>query len=147
MKTKSDKLLLKTLTGKAPPKFRLPTSSFILLTSAAFFSACSQQSELPSDYHGDAAVAPPPASSAPANYSSSLHQSRVVSRQNVPISDEQAASQRAGTTRTRQTSSSETVAKHGKIKKQTSTTEEIIETDTSTVVDTYSVPSSDQEIR
>jgi hypothetical protein len=128
-------------------KLRLPTSSFILLTSAAFFSACSQQSELPPGYYGDAAIAPPPPSSAPANYSSSLHQSQVVSRQNVPISDEQAASQRAGTTRTRQTDSSETVAKLGKIKKQTSTTEEIIETDTSTVVDTYSVPSSDQEIR
>ena len=128
-------------------KLRLHTSSFLLLTLAAFFSACSQQSELPPGYYGDAAVAPPPASSAPANYTSSLHQSQVVSRQNVPISDEQAASQRAGTTRTRQTDSSETVTKHGKIKKQTSTTEEIIETDTSTVVDTYSVPSSDQEIR
>ena len=128
-------------------KLRLHTSSFLVLTSAAFFSACSQQSELPPGYYGDAAIAPPPASSAPANYSSSLHQTNVVSRQNVPISDEQAASQRAGTLRTRQTDSSETVAKHGKIKKQTSTTEEIIETDTSTVVDTYSVPSSDQEIR
>ena len=128
-------------------KFRFPTSSFILLTSAAFFTACSQQSELPPGYYGDAAIAPPPASSAPANYSSSLHQTNIVSRQNVPISDEQAASQRAGTLRTRQTDSSETVAKHGKIKKQTSTTEEIIETDTSTVVETYSVPSSDQEIR
>jgi hypothetical protein len=128
-------------------KFRFPTSSFLLLTSAAFFSACSQQSELPPGYYGDAAIAPPPPSSAPANYSSSLHQSQVVSRQNVPISDEQAASQRAGTTRTRQTSSSETVAKHGKIKKQTSTTEEIIETDTSTVVETYSVPTSDEDAR
>jgi hypothetical protein len=128
-------------------KLRLPTSSFVLLTSVAFFSACSQQSELPPGYYGDAAIAPPPVSSAPANYSSSLHQSQVVSRQNVPISDEQAASQRAGTTRTRQISSSETVTKRGKIKKQTSTTEEIIETDTSTVVETYSVPSSDQEIR
>lgn len=127
-------------------KLRLPTSSFLLLTSA-FFSACSQRSELPPGYYRDAAIAPPPVSSAPANYSSSLHQTNVVSRQNVPISDEQAASQRAGTTRTRQTDSSETVAKHGKIKKQTSTTEEIIETDTSTVVETYSVPSSDQEIR
>jgi hypothetical protein len=128
-------------------KFRLPTSSFLLLTSAALLSACSQQSELPLGYYGDAAIAPPPPLSAPANYSSSLHQTNVVSRQNVPISDEQAASQRAGTTRTRQTDSSETVTKNGKIKKQTSTTEEIIETDTSTVVDTYSVPSSDQEIR
>jgi len=128
-------------------KLSLHISSFLLLTSAAFFSACSQQSELPPSYYGDAPIAPPPPSSAPADYSSSLHQSHVVSRQNVPISDEQAASQRAGTTRTRQTDSSETVTKHGKIKKQTSTTEEIIETDTSTVVDTYSVPSSDQEIR
>jgi hypothetical protein len=128
-------------------KLRLLPSSFLLLTSAPFFSACSQQSELTPGYYGDAAIAPPPPSSAPANYTSSLHQSQVVSRQNVPISDEQAASQRAGITRTRQTSSSETVAKHGKIKKQTSTTEEIIETDTSTVVETYSVPSSDQEIR
>jgi hypothetical protein len=102
---------------------------------------------LPHDYYGDAAIAPPPASSAPADYSSSLHQTNVVSRQNVPISDEQAASQRAGTTRTRQTDSSETVIKNGKIKKQTSTTEENIKPDPSTVVETYSVPSSDQEIR
>jgi hypothetical protein len=122
-------------------KFRLPTSSFLVLTSA-FFSACSQQSELPPGYYGDAAIAPPPPSSAPANYSSSLHQGQVVSRQNVPISDEQAASQRAGTTRTRQTSSSETVTKHGKIKKQTSTTEEIIKTDPSKVI-----PASDEEAR
>jgi hypothetical protein len=128
-------------------KLRLHTSSFLVLTSAAFFSACSQKGELPPGYYGEAAIAPPPASNAPADYSSSLHQSNVVSRQNVPISDEQAASQRAGTTRTRQTASSETVIKNGKIKKQTSTTEEIIETDTSTVVETYSVPSSDQEIR
>jgi hypothetical protein len=123
-------------------KFRLPTSSFILLTSAAFFSACSQQSELPHGYYGVAGIAPAPPSSAPANYSSSLHQTNVVSRQNVPISDEQAASQRAGTTRTRQTDSSETVTKRGKIKKQTSTTEEIIETDPSTVI-----PTSDKDAR
>lgn len=128
-------------------KLRLSTSSFLLLTSAAFFSACSPRSELPPGYYGEAAIAPPPASNAPADYSSSLHQSNVVSRQNVPISDEQAASQRAGTTRTRQTDSSETVAKHGKIKKQTSATEEIIETDTSTVVETYSVPTSDEDAR
>jgi hypothetical protein len=123
-------------------KFRLPTSSFLLLTSAALFSACSQKGELPPGYYGEAAIAPAPPSSAPANYSSSLHQTNVVSRQNVPISDEQAASQRAGTTRTRQTSSSETVTKHGKIKKQTSTTEEIIKTDPSKVI-----PASDEDVR
>ena len=63
------------------------------------------------------------------------------------MSNEEAASQPAGTTRSCQTASSETVTQKGKIKKQTSTTEEVIETDTSTVVETYSVPSSDQEIR
>ena len=120
---------------------RLSTSSFLLLTSA-FFSACSQQSELPPGYYGDAAIAPPPPLSAPANYTSSLHQTHVVSRQNVPISNEQAASQRAGTTRTRKTASSETVIKNGKIKKQTSTTEEIIKTDPSKVI-----PASDEDAR
>jgi hypothetical protein len=127
-------------------RHHLTTSSFLLLTSA-FFSACSQRSELPPSYYGAAAIAPPPVSSTPANYSSSLHQSQVVSRQNVPISDEQAASQRPGTTQSRQTGSSETMIKKGKIKKQTSTTEEVVETDTSTVVDTFSVPTSDQDAR
>ena len=139
-------MLLKFLTGNTSPKFRLTTSSFLILTSV-FFSACSRQSELPPGYYGEAGIAPPPPSGTPVNYTSSLHQSQVVSRQNVPISDEQAASQRAGTTRTRQTDSSESVIKKGKIKKQTSTTEEIIETDTSTVVDTYSVPTSDQDAK
>jgi hypothetical protein len=127
-------------------RHHLTTSSFLLLTSA-FFSACSHRSELPPSYYVAAAIAPHPVSSTPANYSSSLHQSQVVSRQNVPISDEQAASQRPGTTQSRQTGSSETMIKKGKIKKQTSTTEEVVETDTSTVVDTFSVPTSDQDAR
>ena len=63
------------------------------------------------------------------------------------MSDREVAMQPAGTTRSRQTASSETVIKKGKIKKQTSSTEEVIETDTSTVVDTISVPTSDQEAR
>jgi hypothetical protein len=126
-------------------KLHFPTSSLILLTSVALLSACSPRSELPSGYYGDAAVAPPPVSSAPAAYSSSLHQTNVVSRQNVPISDEQAASQRAGTTHSRQTASSETVIKKGKIKKQTSTTEEIIETSSSTIVETIAVLSAVQD--
>lgn len=82
-----------------------------------------------------------------ANYSSYLNDPVIASRQVVPISDEQAASQRPGTTQSRQTASSETVTKKGKIKKQTSTTEDVIETDTSTVVDTFSVPTSDQDAR
>jgi len=63
------------------------------------------------------------------------------------MSDEQSSSQRPGSTQSRQTGSSETVIKKGKIKKQTSTTEDVIETDTSTVVDTFSVPTTDQDAR
>jgi hypothetical protein len=128
-------------------KLHFPTSSLILLTSVALLSACSPRSELPSGYYGDAAVAPPPVSSAPAAYSSSLHQTNVVSRQNVPISDEQAATQRAGTTRTRQTASSETISKRGKLKRHSNTTEEIVETEQATVVETLSVPTSDQDLQ
>lgn len=63
------------------------------------------------------------------------------------MSDEEAEEQRAGTTVSRKTASSETVSKHGQIKKHTSMNEEQIETETSRVVDTFSVPSSDQEAR
>jgi len=135
-------------------KLRIPlqTSYFILLTFT-FLGACTQRPPLrPYPYAGEG-IAPPavyqPAAigGAPANYTSSLHQTNLVARQNVPFSDEEAASQRPGTTQSRQTASSETVIKKGKIKKQTSTTEEIVETDTSTVVDTFSVPTSDQDVR
>ena len=135
-------------------KIRIPlhTSYFLLLTSA-FLGACTQRPPLRPYPYGGEGFAPPTAfqpaaiGGAPANYTSSLHQTNVVARQNVPISDEQAASQRPGTTQSRQTASSETVIKKGKIKKQTSTTEELVETDTSTVVDTFSVPTSDQDAR
>ena len=129
-----------------------PTSYFILLTST-FLSACTQRPPLRPYPYGGEGIAPPAAyqpaaiGGAPANYTSALHQTNLVARQNVPISDEQAASQRPGTTQSRQTASSETVIKKGKIKKQTSTTEEVVETDTSTVVDTFSVPTSDQDAR
>jgi hypothetical protein len=127
-------------------------SCFLLLT-AALLSACTQRQPLRPYPHGGEGIAPPAVyqpvaiGGAPANYTSSLHQTNLVSRRNVPISDEQAASQRPGTTQSRQTGSSETIIKKGKIKKQTSTMEEVIETDTSTVVDTFSVPTSDQDAR
>lgn len=135
-------------------KLRIPlhTSYFLLLTSA-FLGACTQHQPLRPYSYGGEGFAPPTAfqpaaiGGAPANYTSSLHQTNLVARQNVPISDEQAASQRPGTTQSRQTASSETVIKKGKIKKQTSTIEEVIETDTSTVVDTFSIPTSDQDAR
>jgi hypothetical protein len=115
---------------KPNSNFFLHIFSFLLLTSIALLTACSSTQRHPVS-----------------SYSSYLNDSQVVGRQNVPISDEQAASQRAGTTRTRQTDSSETVTKKGQIKKQTTTTAELIETDTSTVVDTFSVPTSDQDAR
>lgn len=130
----------------------LHTSSFLLLTSA-FLGACAHRPPMPPYPYGGEGFAPPTAfppaaiSGTPANYTSAIHQTNLVSKQNVPISDEQAAAQRPGTTQSRQTASSETVIKKGKIKKQTSTTEEIVETDTSTVVDTFSVPTSDQDAR
>jgi len=136
------------MTTKLRP--HLTISCFLLLTSA-LLSACTQRPSLrPYPYGGEGfapstAFQPVAIGGAPANYNSSLHQTNLVARQNVPISDEQTASQRPGTTQSRQTASSETVTKKGKIKKQTSTTEDVIETDTSTVVDTFSVPTSDQD--
>ena len=127
-------------------------SCFLLLISA-LLSACTQRPPLRPYTCGGEGFAPSTAfqpaaiGGAPANYRSALHQTNLVARQNVPISDEQAASQRPGTIQSRQTASSETVIKKGKIKKQTSTIEEVIETDTSTVVDTSSVPTSDQDAR
>ena len=131
---------------------KISFSCFLLLTSA-LLSACTQRPPLrPYPYGGECIVPPAvyqPAAigGAPANYTSSLHQTNLVARQNVPFSNEEAASQRPGTTQSRQTASSETVIKKGKIKKQTSTIEEVVETDTSTVVDTFSVPTSDQDAR
>ncbi len=128
-------------------------SSFILLTLLAFLGACTQHPPLrPYPYGGEGfaphtAYQPAAIGGAPANYTSSLHQTNLVARQNIPVSDEQAASQRPGTTQSRQTGSSETVIKKGKIKKQTITTAEVMETDTSTVVDTFSVPTSDQDAK
>lgn len=63
------------------------------------------------------------------------------------MSDEESDRQPAGSVVSSQTASSETVIKKGKIKKQTSVTEEVVETDTSIVVDTFSVPTADQDAR
>lgn len=82
-----------------------------------------------------------------ANYSSYLNDPVLASRQVVTMSDEESDRQPAGSIVSRQTASSETVIKKGKIKKQTSVTEEVVETDTSTVVDTFSVPTADQDAR
>ena len=80
-------------------------------------------------------------------YSSQLTDPQVESCGLVAMSDQEARKQRAGTTKTRQTASSQVISKNGQIKKQTSEEEDVIETRTSTVVDTLSVPTADQDVR
>jgi len=82
-----------------------------------------------------------------ASYSTYLNDSQVAARQMVPMSNEEANRQKSGTTVTKKTASSETLIKNGKIKKQTSTNEEQIESETSTVVETLSIPAADQDMR
>jgi len=81
------------------------------------------------------------------HYSLRLTDPKVESCGLVAMSDQEARKQRAGTTKTRKTASSQVVSKNGQIKKQTSEEEEVIETRTSTVVDTISVPTADQDVR
>ena len=80
-------------------------------------------------------------------YSSQLTDPQVESCGLVAMSDQEARKQRAGTTITRKTASSQVVSKNGQIKKQTSEEEDVIETRTSTVVDTIPVPTADQDVR
>ena len=138
---------------KTVPSLRWLRLPCLLLLTSAFLPACSSPPPMPPYPYGGEGVVPsteyPPDSPAPspASYRSSLHQTNVASRQNVAMSDEEEASQPAGTSRSHQTASSETVVKNGKIKKQTTTNQEVIETDTSTTVETLSIPTSDQDVR
>ena len=66
-------------------------------------------------------------------YSSQLTDPQIQSQGLVAMSDQEARKQRAGTTKTRKTASSQVVSKNGQIKKQTSEEEEVIETRTSTL--------------
>jgi hypothetical protein len=108
-------------------KLRLHTSSFLLLTSVAFFSACSQQSELPPDYHGDAAIAPPPELASGGTYTRTMSDSRVVSKKTEPASDAEVRrliGKPQGIT-TKETVS-ESIYKNGKLQKHQSTEREKI---------------------
>ena len=71
----------------------------------------------------------------------------VESRGLVAMSDQEARKQRAGTTKTRQTASSQVISKNGQIKKQTSVEEVVIETQVTTVIDAIPVPTADQDVR
>jgi hypothetical protein len=82
-----------------------------------------------------------------ANYASYLNEPEVQSRQVVPMYDSEAKQQKAGTTLSRKTATTESASRNGRLKKQTSTKEEILETESSRVVEIQTVPTSDQDVR
>lgn len=109
---------------KSPSSF-----SFLLLTSALLTACASSQ--------------PRPV----ASYSSVLHSSESEPRQLATMSDEEMDDQAADTTTIETTASSQTTSKRGKIKKQESEVTELVETDISTVIETTSSPTADQDVR
>ena len=82
-----------------------------------------------------------------ASYSSALRSSDTESRQLASMSDEDIAEQPAGTIRKEKTAESQSTAKKGKIQKQASEVTELVETDITTVIDTSSAPTSDQDLQ
>jgi hypothetical protein len=107
----------------------LQTSYFILLTST-FLPACASSQSRPV-----------------ASYSSALRSSDTASRQLASMSDEDIGDQPAGSIRKEKTAESQTTAKKGKIQKQESEVTELVETDITTVIDTTSAPTSDQDLQ
>ena len=82
-----------------------------------------------------------------ASYSSALRSSDTESRQLASMSDEDIGDQPAGSTRKEKTAESQTTAKKGKIQKQESEVTELVETDITTVIETTSAPTSDQDLQ
>lgn len=82
-----------------------------------------------------------------ASYSSALRSSDTESRQLTSMSDEDIDDQPAGSIRKEKTAESQTTAKKGKIQKQESEVTELVETDITTVIDTTSAPTSDQDLQ
>jgi hypothetical protein len=81
-----------------------------------------------------------------ASYSSALHEPTRESRGLVAMCDEDIGDQAPGTTATQRTASSESISKKGKPPRQKSETTELIETDISTVIETTTAPTADQDI-
>ena len=106
-----------------------PAFYFLLLTSALLTACASSQ--------------PRPV----ASYSSALRSSESEPRQLATMSDKEVDDQRAGTTKKETTAESQTTSKRGKIKKQESEVTELVETDISTVIDTTTAPTADQDVR
>ena len=63
------------------------------------------------------------------------------------MSDEDIGDQPAGSVRKEKTAESQTTAKEGKIQNQESEVTELVETDITTVIDTTSAPTSDQDLQ
>lgn len=104
-------------------------SSFLLLTSA-FLPACASHQPRPV-----------------ASYSSALHSSESEPRQLATMSDEEMHDQPAGTVKKESTATSQSTTKRGKLQKQETEVTEWIETDISTVIETTTAPTADQDVR
>jgi hypothetical protein len=63
------------------------------------------------------------------------------------MSDEEVGDQRAGTTKKETTAESQTTSKRGKMQKHESEVTELVETDISTVIETTSSPTADQDVQ
>lgn len=109
-------------------RIQYPAFYFLLLTSALLTACASNQ--------------PRPV----ASYSSVLLSSESEPRQLATMSDEEMDDQPAGTTTNETTASSQTTSKRGKIRKQESEVTELIETEISTVIETTTAPTADQDI-
>lgn len=103
--------------------------SFLLLTSA-FLSACATNQPRPV-----------------ASYSSALDSSESEPRQLAVMSDLDAKKQRAGTVKKESTAMSQSTTKRGKLQKQETEVTELIETNISTVIETATAPTADQDMR
>lgn len=108
---------------------RIVPLSLCILTSA-FLPACASSQSRPV-----------------ASYSSEIRSSDTESRQLASMSDEDIGDQPAGSTRKEKTAESQTTAKKGKIQKQESEVTELVETDITTVIETTSAPTADQDVK
>jgi hypothetical protein len=108
---------------------RIVPLSLCILTSA-FLPACASSQSRPV-----------------ASYSSEIRSSDTESRQLASMSDEDIGDQPAGSTRKEKTAESQTTAKKGKIQKQESEVTELVETDITTVIETTSAPTADQDLQ
>jgi hypothetical protein len=105
-------------------------SCTLILLASAFLPACASSQSRPV-----------------ASYSSALRSSDTESRQLASMSDEDIGDQPAGSVRKEKTAESQTTAKKGKIQKQESEVTELVETDITTVIDTSSSPTADQDVK